>query len=214
MPTHEDFPDSYFDDPDYWDLSPAPRPSPARGIPLQIKVFGVFVLLVAAFAFGRPLWSDLFSHARSPTARPAATSPTTAPRRPAPAAAGVAAGRPFAVGTSLPADGRPPHLTATARGGPNAVAVTVRSSSPALVAIYVSPRPGQRVKLWRRLRAGEPMAQAVITGRRYGYCFEQASTSGYAATRACGTLITHQSLNGVRLPNGAPAVTEFTFVRR
>jgi hypothetical protein len=76
------------------------------------------------------------------------------------------------------------------------------------VAISFNSGYGHPLRRWLALRVGETVERAVATGTRYGFCFSQPAGHGYAATRACGTLLVHQRLNGVTLPDG-PAVAEF-----
>jgi hypothetical protein len=119
----------------------------------------------------------------------------------------------LAVGTSMPGTGKAPRLEALDSGGPDGVLVTIKSSSPAPVSIAVSAGPGEPVRPWRSLTAGESDGESVVIGRRYGYCFTQAAAAAYAASRGCGILITHQTLDGVRVPDGGAATTTFAFDR-
>jgi hypothetical protein len=73
---------------------------------------------------------------------------------------------------------------------------------------------GRPLRTWTVLDRGDVASRVVITGHRYGYCFAQAAGDGYAATRACGTTRWHQTVNGARVPDGAPLTTYVRFLVR
>lgn len=203
MPTHKDFPDSYFEDPEEWRhrrTTPAPRvvrSRPAQRLAPHAgssgpprKLAPALIVLVVALVVGGPIRNDLLSRG--------GTTP--------------AVGGTLAVGTPLPGGGRPPDLVATTSWGIDST-VSIRSASPAPLSIYLSGGPGQPLKGWHTLYVGDSVSQSVITGHRYGYCFVQAAADGYAATRGCGSMSVHQTLNGVQLPDGAAGTALFTFVK-
>lgn len=113
----------------------------------------------------------------------------------------------FAVGASLPGQGRPPGLVASATHD----WVTVRSRSPVPVTISVN-RYGRPFRRWTTLKPRGTALRMILTGRPYGYCFAQPAGDGYAPTRGCGTLIMHSYVNGVRLPDGSAVSESFSFV--
>jgi hypothetical protein len=115
----------------------------------------------------------------------------------------------LAVGYSVQASGRAPHLLAFGHAG----GVVIDSLSPMPVTVSVSAGHGRAIRDWRTLALGQGQQATLITGTSYGYCFSQGRGRGYAPTRGCGTLIVHQSLNGVRLPDGAAVPEEVSFVR-
>lgn len=115
----------------------------------------------------------------------------------------------LAVGTSLTASGRPSELAAFLSRG----RVVIRSQSSLPIIVTVSAGAGHAPRYWTRLARGNGRAQLLISGRSYGYCFSQPAGDGYAASRGCGHLVVHRSLNGERLPDGGAVKTSFRFVR-
>jgi hypothetical protein len=113
----------------------------------------------------------------------------------------------LAVVASLPSAGLAPHLLAfTPPGG-----VAIHSRSPVPVTVSVSAGHGRPIHYWRTLARGQSQGATLITGTSYGYCFAQVRGDGYAPTRACGRLVVHQTLYGVRLPDGSALPMEMTF---
>lgn len=212
MPTHQDFPDSYFENPDKWRRRRT-MPTIAKPGPLKVAP-ALIVLMIAAVVVVAALRSDLLAKTSSPpsvswagpASQQAPQAATTTPQGTTTAFGGT-----LAIGTALPGTGRPPNLMAVTGHGPLESTVSIRSASPAPVSIYISNAPGEQIRAWRTLAFGQSVGQSVITGRRYGYCFAQAAADGYAATRGCGTMSVYQTLNGARLPNGAATTTLFSF---
>ncbi len=110
----------------------------------------------------------------------------------------------------MPNAGAAPRLAAYAQG----TQITIKSRSPSPVSISISDGYGTPFRYWRSLKPGDLLSATVITKRSYGYCFAQAADAGYAATRACGRLITWSYLNGVETPGGEPIAETVAFARR
>jgi hypothetical protein len=134
---------------------------------------------------------------RSPRRHPRADSqPTLQPQTP------------LAIGTSLPGTGQAPDLSALA--GPEGV--IVHTLSPMPLTVSVSTGYGNLIRRWQTLTPGQHHDATLVTGKSYGYCFSQSRGDGYAATRGCGTLVVHQDLNGVQVPDGGALQEEIRLV--
>jgi hypothetical protein len=214
LPTQQDFPDSYFDDPDDWQRHIGSAPQPQRLSAGVKALIAVTVPVVATAA--HTLWGQLSaSRHRRATRRPQLLRlepgrSRARPRRPSSQSGQAPAGRLLRVPRCLvmarlltSRRARPP--------GPDGVLVTINSFSSAPVSISVSPGPDKPLVPWQTLLTGQATSETVDTGHRYGYCFAQAAAHGYAPTRACGTLVTHQTLDGARVPDGAATTTLFRF---
>jgi hypothetical protein len=89
--------------------------------------------------------------------------------------------------------------------------ITIDSESPMPVVVSVSNGYRARLRPWTTLARGQSQGQALVTGRSYGYCFEQAAGAGYGSTRGCGTLVMHTFVNGVQVPDGQTVAMSVTF---
>jgi hypothetical protein len=239
MPTHKDLPDAYFDDEPEWrgprEVSHERRHRPRRRRRkslLRARAPLVLVLILGLSGLGLLLTrtndlSPASVHARAGARARGATRHGKSRRRGAGARTSPPAGsrtappvtglrsplqprKLLAIGTSLPGAGRPPQLLAFGQRG--SVIVHSRSSMPMTVSVidgYGSP-----IRYWQTLGPGQGHSTTLITGKAYGYCFSQKRGNGYAATRGCGTLVMHQYLNGVRLPDGAALPEDITFALR
>jgi hypothetical protein len=112
----------------------------------------------------------------------------------------------LARGVAMPGSGHSPVLVAIATSG----RIEVHSRSRAPVNISISDGYGRPMRHLATLRSGQALAQTIVTGRRYGFCFSQAAAAGFRATRACGGMVTHSYLNGAKLPDGAATSTIIT----
>jgi hypothetical protein len=199
--------------------SPARRPRPRRGRNISAADAVVVALLIAVIAVvigaiekrlhsTAPPANTALSVPPPAVAQPAATQPSFPESAvSAPAIPGVV--KLLAIGTSIPRTGQSPALVAETTSAD----VILRSASPAPVRVWVSDGYRTPLRYWRSLGRGQAAAEGIVSGRHYGYCFEQAAADGYAATRGCGTLVEHETLNGVRLPGGAAETTTFVVAR-
>ena len=128
---------------------------------------------------------------------------------PAPSRGRSAPRRMLARGVSAPSAGKAPKLLAVAHG----TSIKISSHSPEPVSVSVSNGRGNPFHHWGTLRTGAFGSQGIVTERSYGYCFAQPAGAGYAATRACGTLIMHSYVNGVPTPGGEDVQLTISFVR-
>jgi len=139
----------------------------------------------------------------SPAQVPAATGtpPAGGSSQAAPAAASTFA-------SSAPAGGSP-QLTVVAQGS----TVTIRSTSMMPVTVSVSDGYGHALRSWYAFNPGDSRTEVVVTGRSYGYCFQQDAGDGYPQARACGSIIEHTLMNGVRIPDGQQTPISFTYAK-
>ncbi|MGH2902794.1 MAG: hypothetical protein ACRDK7_04315 [Solirubrobacteraceae bacterium] len=106
----------------------------------------------------------------------------------------------------MPGSGRSPQLQAFGlKSG-----IVVRSYSPMPVEITLSDGYGSAFTTLASLSSGQSTSQALVTGKRYGYCFSQESGAGFLGTRGCGTESWTQTLNGVSTPSGTPLTTSIS----
>jgi hypothetical protein len=87
----------------------------------------------------------------------------------------------------------------------------IRSHSPMPVQVTVSNGYGSKFSSLATLRNGQSISHSLLTGKRYGYCFTQASDRGFQGTRGCGTDSWSVYVNGVKMPNGSPLTTSVSF---
>jgi hypothetical protein len=107
----------------------------------------------------------------------------------------------------LPGAGSSPQLQAFGlKGG-----IVVHSYSPMPVVITFSPGYGSAFGPLGTLGNGQSISQTLVTGKRYGYCFAQASGGGFQGTRGCGTESWSETVNGVEMPSGSPITTSIGF---
>jgi hypothetical protein len=223
MPTHQDFPDSHFDDFEE-QLRLFQLESKRRRIPLPVKLYALVALIVVALVFGHPLLGSLFSKPRSKSrATPAAAQRATTPTLPGPGATignspqtlrpGSSSDPNQAItGYSLGA-GNAAQLTVVGHSGFAQTETTITSASPAPVSIMVSAGAGQPLKLFRVLKVGDSALEPVVSGRWYDYCFRQSAMDGYAQTQACGRIASWRTMNGSKL-DGVATTNELEFLGR
>ena len=87
----------------------------------------------------------------------------------------------------------------------------VHSYSPMAVQVTVSNGYGSKFSSFATLQNGQSVSQSLLTGKRYGYCFTQASGRGFRGARGCGTVSWSEYVNGVTMPNGTPLTTSVGF---
>jgi hypothetical protein len=139
------------------------------------------------------------------TSVPPAVAPPV-PGSPTPEA-GTIAGKTLAIGGPPVPGGRSAGLVVTT--SPDRI--TIHSGSPMPVIVSLSNGYGAPLRPWATLARGQAQGQTLVTGRSYGYCFEQAAGHGYGGTRGCGTLVMHRFVNGVQVPDGATVAMNTTF---
>lgn len=214
MPTHRELSNTHFDDQNGWRGPRAGgRGSRRRRNLVRASLVGLLALVLAGAALlvsrtsgktpasvrssvGAPARKTAAGRSRS-SLRHARThsQPTLQPQTP------------LAIGTSLPGTGQAPGLSALT--GPEGV--IVHSRSPVPLAVSVSTGYGSVIRRWKTLTPGQRLDATLVTGKSYGYCFSQNRGDGYAATRGCGTLVVHQDLNGVQVPDGGALQEEIRF---
>jgi hypothetical protein len=208
VPTHNELPDGDWDQ--------YRRPSRRHsGVSLRTGLLLLIVIIVGFVA------SDVISH----TVGPAAQTHTLAASTPKPLTGDtvrqadgqntsrVPAAQPtrtLATESRTSGAGRAPDLVVLGHGG----SVDIVSDSPATVHVTVSDRYGHPLRPWTDFAPGHSVETGLVTGRRYGYCYSQRAASGYAATRACGSLTMHEYVNGARVPDGGTVQVTFTFTRK
>jgi hypothetical protein len=155
-------------------------------------------------------WNSLAAASSAPTA------PPQAPAAPASPPAATTARRSasvqdrrwlLAIGQPLPGAGRSPRLQAFGY----ASGLVIRSYSPMPVQVTVSNGYGSKFSSFATLQNGHSVSQSLLTGKRYGYCFTQASGRGFQGARGCGTASWSEHVNGVEMPNGTPLTTSVDF---
>ena len=116
----------------------------------------------------------------------------------------------LAIGQPLPGPGRSPQLHAFGYTS----GIVVRSYSPMPVQLTVSNGYGSKFSSFATLQNGQSVSQSLLTGKRYGYCFTQASGRGFEGARGCGTASWSEYVNGVKMPNASPLTTSVSFKTR
>lgn len=89
--------------------------------------------------------------------------------------------------------------------------ITIHSESPLPVNVSLSNGDRAPLRPWTTLVRGQAEPQTLVTGRSYGYCFEQEAGAGYSGSRGCGTLVMHSFVNDIRIPSRAPVRISVTF---
>jgi hypothetical protein len=209
MPTHKDFPDSYFAEPSdsYFAEPPqrSTRPSyptrPTRPRPTLAPRQVLALVLVVVVA---PLVVDA-------AVRKHVGQPSQAGALPGQGSGSgntiFGPGKLLAIGTSAPLEEASPQLIAfSAPSG-----ITIRSHSTMPVTVAISNGYGAPLEPWQSFGPDQDSSQTLITGRSYGYCFSQPSGAGYAGARGCGTLVMHTYLNGIQVPDGSPVAINVGF---
>jgi hypothetical protein len=79
------------------------------------------------------------------------------------------------------------------------------------VQVTVSNGYGSKFSSFATLQNGQSVPQILLTGKRYGYCFTQASGRGFRGARGCGTDSWSEYVNGVTMPNGTPLTKSVSF---
>lgn len=218
MPTHKELSNAHFDDQSGWRGPRAvSRESHHRSRRRTNLVRASLVALLALVLAGAAMLVIRTSGKTPAAARSSVAVParkTVAGRTRSPRRHGRADSQPtlqsgtaLAIGTSLPGTGQAPGLSAFA--GPEGVIVHSRSPMP--LTVSVSTGYGSVMRRWQTLALGQHQDAALVTGESYGYCFTQSRGDGYAATRGCGTLVVHQDLNGVRVPDGGALQEQIRF---